>query len=389
MPRILFIAADLPQRGGIRTRLSHTLAALASLGYDVDVLSLPTASPPDFASGIKAFPVRPPPFCKHLPDYPSMRRAIFNLRMLFKAILLASRNVYTLIHGVNDCGVVASLAGRVTQTPFVFERDSNFCRDGRWSARRLWCRLYGLLERNALKRADAVIGSDTDTISILARFGRHSRACIIPDIPSFLQEPSAPALNLARIRFRSGDTYRLITCVGSGKHINNEDMLFNAIPHVLAAIPQARFVFVGGTEKDIHTMRKALDKAGLADAVIFPGFLPCAELAPLLAISDVLVSPRRKGTRASSEVIDYLQSGVPIVAADTPASRALLSPDNALIVKPTPEALAEGIIRLCRSSALCARLAQNGRDTLRRENRTEHAFRQALYRCYTYVGTRP
>ena len=120
MPRILFIAAGLPQPGGIRTRLSHTLAALASLGYDVDFLSLPTASPSDL-SGIKAFPVRPPPFCKHLPDYPSIRRAIFNLQMLFKAILLASRNAYTLIHGVNDCGVVASLAGLVTHTQLVFE----------------------------------------------------------------------------------------------------------------------------------------------------------------------------------------------------------------------------------------------------------------------------
>ena len=84
-------------------------------------------------------------------------------------------------------------------------------------------------------------------------------------------------------------------------------------------------------------------------------------------------------------MLDYLRSGTPIVAADTPANRAVLSPDNALITRPTPEAMADGILKLCMSPHVGAELSRRGHDTLIQENRTPEAFRSALRRCYDYV----
>lgn len=389
MSRILFITAKnyLPWEGACY-RVTHMLEALVALGYEVDLLSL-AINPPPPISGVGLVTVRPLPLCSSLPDGPSVRRAIMDLLMLSRAMLLSGRNRYDFIHGVDDGGVVAAMAGRLTQTPFIFENDTSLCSaQTRSPSRRLCLWFSRFFENYALKTADAVIGSDTDIVAALARFGRHSRACVIPDIPSLPESVPTPALNLSRVRFRPAATHKLITCVGSGNRFKDEDMLFNAIPQILSAIPQARFVVVGGTEKGIQQMRKAFGKAGLLDAVTFTGRMPCTELAALLAISDVLVSTRRKGKSAPIKVLDYLYSGTPIVAADTPANRSMLSPDNALIVKPTPAALAEGIIRICRSPALGAGLSQNGRDTLRRENRTADAFRQALHRCYAYVGAR-
>jgi glycosyltransferase involved in cell wall biosynthesis len=167
------------------------------------------------------------------------------------------------------------------------------------------------------------------------------------------------------------------------------DLFFNALPHVLAAAPQTRFVVVGGDAAEILRMRAALAQAGIDQNVAFPGRLPPSELAALLAISDVLVSPRRAGVTAPIKVLDYLHSGTPIVAVDTPANRAVLSPKNALITRPTPEALAGGILKLCSAPGLCAELGLHGQSTLKHENRTPHAFRSALRRCYDYVLATP
>ena len=135
-------------------------------------------------------------------------------------------------------------------------------------------------------------------------------------------------------------------------------------------------------------MREALDRAGIRDAVTFPGRLATGELTALLAVSDALVSPRRAGNAAPIKVLDYLLSGTPIVAVDTPANRAILSPENAVITPATPEALADGLIRLLRTPGLRTELGLKGPETLRRENRTPEAFRAALARCYTYALSR-
>ncbi len=86
--------------------------------------------------------------------------------------------------------------------------------------------------------------------------------------------------------------------------------------------------------------------AGIDESVCFPGRIGTEELAALLSISDVLISPRRAGTTAPIKVLDYLKSGTPIVAADTPANRAILSAENAVITRLIPAEFAAGILRL-------------------------------------------
>lgn len=389
MSRILLITSKpyCPWEGACH-RIRHTLEALIALDHSVDLLTVPVGAPPHVA-GVNTLFVPRLPFCRHLPEGPSVRRFVLDALMLFKAVFLAGRNPYALIHGIDDCGVIAWLAGRLTKTPSVFERHAFMNRDRVKGPRRLWLRFYSFLESRVLKNADAVIGNDASVVTLMARSGRRSRACVIPDIPALTEEITLPARNLAQARFRMAPDQKLVTCVGSFTRFQGLDLFFNALPHVLATAPNVRFVVVGGDEGEIQRMRNALADAGIGHAVSFPGRLQSGELAALLAVSDVLVSPRRAGLTAPIKVLDYLYSGTPVVAADTPANRAVLSPDNALITRLSPEALAQGILKLCHTPQLGAQLARRGRDTLRQENRTPEAFRIALGRCYTYVLATP
>ena len=385
MSRILFITSKpyFPWEGACH-RTRNTLEALIALDYSVDLLTVPAEQCP--VTGVNTLCVPRLPFCRHLPDGPSVRRFALDALMLFKAVFLAGRTPYTLIHGIDDCGVIAWLAARLTKTPCVFERHTALSYERVKGPRRFWIGLCRFLERSALKRSDVVIGNDTSIVNVLTHYGRRSRACVIPDIPAVTEEATLPARNLAQARFRTAPDQKLVTCVGSFTRFQGLDLFFNAMPRVLAANPKVRFVVVGGNAREIQRMRKALAKAHIEDAVSFPGRIQPGELAALLAVSDVLVSPRRAGTTAPIKVLDYLQSGTPIVAADTPANRTVLSPDNALITRPTPEDLADGILKLCMSHHRGEELSRRGHETLMQENRTPEAFRNALRRCYDYVA---
>jgi len=385
MSRVLFVTsrAYFPWEGACH-RIRNALEALATLGYEVDLLTVPLGRPPR-PNGVRLIPVPRLPFCGRLPSGPSVRRSALDALMLFKAVFLAGRNHYALIHGVDDCGVVAWIAGSLTKTPCVFESHTAFDAGRIQGPRRLWLGAVRFLERLAVKHADAVIGNTPDVIALLSRFGRRSRACVIPDIPALADEVTIPAHNLAQARFRSGPDQRLVTCVGSDTRLQGLDLFFNAMPHVLAAEPNARFVVVGGDDREIQRMRKALAHAGIEHAVAFTGRIRPGELAALLSISDVLVSPRRAGTTPPVKVLDYLRSGRPIAAIGTPPNRAVLTPENAVLTQPTPEALAEGILSLCRDPQLGLALARHGQETLEHENRTPEAFRDALRSCYDYV----
>lgn len=385
MSRILFLTsrAYFPWEGACH-RIRNTLEALAASGHEVDLLTVPLGQPPR-PSGVRLIPVPRLPLCSRLPDGPSLRRFALDALMLFKAVFLAGRNSYALIHGVDDCGAVAWIAGALTKTPCVFESHTAFDPGRVQGPRRLWLGAVRFFERLALRRADAVIGNTPDVVALLARFGRRSRACVIPDIPALAEEVAAPARNLAQARFRRSPDQKLVTCVGSNTRLQGLDLFFNAMPHVLAVEPDVRFVVVGGDSHEIQRMRRALAHAGIEESVVFPGRIRPGELAALLAISDVLVSPRRAGTTPPVKVLDYLRSGTPIAAIDSPANSAVLTSENAVLTRPTPEALADGILSLCGDPHSGAALARRGRETLERENRTPEAFREALRSCYDYV----
>ena len=388
MSRILFISPKpySPWEGACH-RTRHILEAQIALGYDVDLLTPTEGQTPTVADSVTTIPLPCLPFCRRTPTLPSLLRLTLDLLALLKILWLAGNTRYALIHGQGNSGVLAWAAARLLRIPCIVELRNDPAPDPA-HRRGLISALYRRLEHKALRQADAVIGHDAATVARLTDLGCHSRACVIADIPAVTEVADAPARNLAKARYRTLTDQDLVTCVASYTRFQGLDLFFNALPRLLATLPHTRCVVVGGGPEEIAQMREALDRAGIHEAVTFPGRLSTSELAALLAISDVLVSSRRAGATAPIKVLDYLLSGTPIVAVDTPANRAILSPENAVITPATPEGLADGLIRLLRSPGLRTELRLKGRETLRRENRTPEAFRAALARCYTYALSR-
>jgi len=368
--------------------MRHVLEALVALGHGVDLVTVPSAAPCR-VQGVTTHLVPRLPLCRRLPEGVSLRRGILDMLMLFKAVFLAGRVRYDIIHGVDDCGVVAWLAGTLAKKPFVYDIQDGACGEKAAWYRRWTQGLALFLSRRALRRADVVIGENPDAVAALSQQGRGARVCVIPNLPALTGSVPAPSLNLARARHKAvrGDARpppAVVTCVGARDHFRGLTMFFNAIPYVLRENTDVRFVVAGGTEKQIARMREALGQAGVADAVTFTGCLSQTDLAALLMVSDSVVAPCQTDGAVPVRVLDFLYLSKPIVVADTGFSKIMFSSHNAMVVDATHEALAKGILHLCQYPKFAEALAQKGHETLLVQHRTPEAFREALRQCYAY-----
>ncbi len=376
MERVLLVAASpfLPWRGAA-LRARHTAVALAGLGYAVDVVALPGGEPPN-VPGVRVLRVPRIPFVRTVRADGISVRGIYSFLLMVRALTLALVNRYRIVHGSDAVWPAVWLAARLCGGGVVYESEGGGrSGGGAWAA---------LRERLALQRADAVVTADPEVVGRMRALRRESRACLIADIPGAWQEVDAARRPEVRARLGAEPETVVLTYVGSFRRFQGVDLLFNALPAVRREAPHVRLVMVGGTPQEIVTARAVLHGAGLENAVVFLGQVPTDELVQVLAASDILIAPRRGGTHAPMKVLDYLRSGTAIVATDCVANRSVLTPACAVLVHPSPEALAGGILTLVRDPARRMALGDQGRERVAREY-AFGPFQEGLRRCYEYV----
>ena len=384
MKRILFIASQpFFEWRGSPIRLGFDLLALTQLGYTVDFLTLPLGERRE----IPGVHIRRAPNlfgARRIAIGPSLLKLAFDGILFWMALGCVLRQRYAVVHGVEDCGLIAWVAARIGRARLIFERHSDPSSYHKGGLRNAVMRVYAAVERFVMRRADAVIGTGPGLVAHAQAVGRASRACLIPDIPSSLAEATEAGRAAARARcVRQADDL-LIAYVGSFAVYQGIDLLFAAIPLVAAAEPRARFVIIGGSPEEIQSRKAALAAAGFPQAALFLGHIAPDQLPDTLAAADILLSPRLAGMNTPLKLLDYLKAGAAIVATDCEANRLILTPEIAQLTPLTPDGFAAGILALCRDPGRRARLARAGGGLL--ASRHNFAlFREALRLCYTYV----
>ncbi len=83
--------------------------------------------------------------------------------------------------------------------------------------------------------------------------------------------------------------------------------------------------------------------------------------------------------------MDYLKVSRAIVATDHEANRLILDESTALLTAITPEAFADGIVKLANDETLRASISSNCR-RLVDEKYNFNVFREGLRKCYADLG---
>lgn len=384
MKKVLFISSQpFFQWRGSPIRVGFDVQALAELGYEVDLLTLPVGEEKEIP-GVRV--IRAPNLflVRDVPIGPSLLKAAFDVLLLFRGLGLAFRNRYDLIHCVEDAGAIGVIIAGITSSRLVFEKHSDPSSYKRGFFRNLVMFLYAKVERFVVRHSDAVIGTGPGLVKQARDMGAGKPVYEIFDIPSSLVESSEETAMKVRAKLKSRDDELLITFVGSFAVYQGVDLMFKAIPGVARKCRNARFVIIGGSEEEISERKKWLAEKNVENSVSFLGKMPPDELPDYLSASDILLSPRRAGVNTPLKLLDYLKAGRAIVATDTESNRLILDENTAVIVKAEPSAFENGICRLLGDRALRVSLGESGRKLVT-EKYNYHEFKKMLGRCYKEV----
>lgn len=160
---------------------------------------------------------------------------------------------------------------------------------------------------------------------------------------------------------------RVIAYQGSLDRVRRIDLLLEALSMVRRAVPQACLLLVGDAAMpdDRVWLEARARELGVADAVVWTGWVSTAEVWTLLRHADLGVSFIPRGElydcASPTKVVEYIALGLPVVANDLPDQKTLLEESGAgLCVASEVAPFARAIVRLLRSPELAATLRVNG-----------------------------
>lgn len=171
----------------------------------------------------------------------------------------------------------------------------------------------------------------------------------LPPIETLSAEPAPTILFVGRLDPRKGLKY-----------------IIQAMPLIVAAIPRARLVIVGGGA--LKEYYRSFVPAAVADRVQFEGFVPGDLLPRYFSSADVFVSPATQGESFGIVLLEAMAAGLPVVASNIEGYNTVLTnaQEGFLVARKNPLRIAERVIQILREPTLARTLGEAGQLTAQR-----------------------
>ena len=164
--------------------------------------------------------------------------------------------------------------------------------------------------------------------------------------------------------------------IGSFYAYEGLDLLLAALPQVIARVPDARVLLVGGGPQE-NDLKALAGKLGIEDHVVFAGRVPHGEVQRYYGIVDVFAYPR-KSMRLTELVtplkpLEAMAQGRLLVASDVGGHRELIRDGETGVLFRAGDAasLADAIVRLLGQRDRWPRLRDQGRRFVEQERTWE------------------
>ncbi|WP_338467556.1 glycosyltransferase, exosortase A system-associated [Novosphingobium sp. ZN18A2] len=301
MTRVLHVLDhSLPLHSGYTFRTRAIMTAQAAMGLDVRGLTgrrhLPgeAGEDPQVADGLTFHRT---PGVPHGPAGLREWREIAALTQRIESLAREWRPHVLHAHSPALCGMAAARAGRALGIPVVYEIRA-FWEDaavgnntGRAGSAKYW--LTRQLENRAVASADAVVticeGLRGD---LVARGVDPAKISIMPngvDMDLFGSPLPRDQALAADLGIGEGP---VIGFLGSFYPYEGLDDLIAAMPQIVAAVPGARLLLVGGGPAEAALKAQA-DASPARDAIVFTGRVPHAVVDRYYSLVDVVCYPRK------------------------------------------------------------------------------------------------
>jgi glycosyltransferase involved in cell wall biosynthesis len=319
------------------------------------------------------------PWYNKLSVGPSWHKLYIDVFLLFKTWAIARRFRPDVIHGhLHEGAAIGWMVGRMQGIPSVGDfqgslsgelKAHQFVQDRSW--------LYHLAAYNEgwIDRLPQVsIASCSDVAQELRyRFGAQQVVLAMDGVDT---DNFRPGLQVDDLRVLIPAGRRVVVYLGLLNSYQGVDKLLQAIPQVLARIPQAYFLVMGYPNEDRY--RQMAGELGVADHVSFPGRIEYEQAPRYLALGEVAVGPKLSETESNGKLYNYMACALPTVAFDTPPSREILGDLGIYVPRGDATALADGIVRLLASPEKSRQLGLSLRQRVMEHFSWQNTARQLL-----------
>ncbi len=161
------------------------------------------------------------------------------------------------------------------------------------------------------------------------------------------------------VRTKYGLPERFILYAAASLPHKNHALLFEALRMLKERGGRTRLVLIGARDKGYDAIAEMIEKTGLQTDVVFTGWLPFEDIAPIYCASDALVFPSLN-EGFGMPVIEAMACGVPVVCSNIEPLPEVAG-DAAYFIDPyDPSSIAEGISKVISDRNLRRDLIEKG-----------------------------
>jgi glycosyltransferase involved in cell wall biosynthesis len=342
----------------------HHIKALLSMGYTIDLVTYHIGKPVRLP-GLRILRIPALPCIQQVKVGPSWAK--FPLDMLVFCLSLWRLCIarYDCIHTHEEAGLIGVVLSAIFGCKHLYYMHSDLSQQvvsSDFTTNPLLIKLVEIVQKLIVRKSDAIITICPD-IEIAAKHMMTNAPIYMIEnsaVDESLPAPKAQDVQQLRQELHLGDGPVLLY-TGTLESYQGIELLLHSIPAVYASFPNARYVLVGGQPTQVEKYSKLACDLGIRDAIRLVGHRPLAEMPLYMALADVLLSPRSKGTNTPLKLYTYLRAGKPILATEIYSQTQVLTPDTALLVQPTAEDLARGAIALLQNPQQAKAMGERGR----------------------------
>jgi glycosyltransferase involved in cell wall biosynthesis len=361
--------------------------ALTEAGFEVHLATLPMGETIALP-GLTYHRVTRVPFLRQVPIGFSFAKMVYGVLLAGTVVRLLRRQRCVAVHAIEEAAFYAVPIARWFRTPAIADLDSDLVgqlRANPSAAVRLLAGGAELLRRYSLRRASCAITVAPALTRLVAKASPKTPVFEITDVPpaALLRAPEPNAIDALRHELALGQG-PVVVYTGNFDRRQGVEALVDAVPSVRARFADAVLLLVGGEPELAERLRARTARLGVESAVCFAGKRPIEQMPEFMGLAAVLVSPRAEPLVTPLKIYAYMASGRPIVATDLPTHTDVLDIGSAILVPPTAEGLAEGIVQALADPAHAERLGQAARREAQ-QHHTSASLRRKLMGAYTFV----
>jgi glycosyltransferase involved in cell wall biosynthesis len=327
----------------------HRIKALSELGHHIDLVTYPIGRDVSLPN-LRIYRSLRPPFVRQVPIGPSLRKVVLDGLMLLTILRRAIATRYDAIHSHEEMGLIGVLLARVLGVPHLYDMHSSLPQqlsNFKYSRSVALQRLFRWAEARMIHGSDVVITICQELQDTVSAIGVGERALVIENVMGGdIDDRASMSAADVRRRWNIAADVPLVLYTGTLETYQGLDLLTDAAAILARTHKHLRVLVVGGEPAQVvEASRRALER-GANDVMVFTGQQPASEIPAFVQASDLLVSPRVRGTNTPLKIYSYLRSGKPIVATNLLTHTQVLSSEVARLVPVDAAALATAIAQL-------------------------------------------